>query len=151
MSLAGSVIAEGTPTGTDNGATVEGKAKRIIFTVKNALAGVPIDMTPNSGVTEGHNKCVISLTTAHYYDGNVAWKLIPIGNDNGNYLLETGEQFEVTVDLTNLGKQPNGDPFVDPELRANDTFSIEVKPSIGPTIMIQRKLPAVIKNVMDLN
>jgi archaellin len=36
-------------------------------------------------------------------------------------------------------------------LGANDTFSIQVKPSLGSTITIQRTLPAAIAPVMDLD
>jgi archaeal flagellin FlaB len=133
MELSGSVIANGN---ADNVTT-------ILFTVKNAIAGNPIDMTPNSGGTAGQNKCVISLTTKNDYLNNVAWSFAAIGDDNGNNLLETGEQFEITIDVSTLAlSQP---------LQANDTFSLQVKPSLGSTITIQRQLPPAIEPVMDLH
>ncbi|MHB8086435.1 MAG: hypothetical protein ACYDHZ_11490 [Dehalococcoidia bacterium] len=133
MELSGSVIANGN---ADNVTT-------ILFTVKNAIAGNPIDMTPNSGGTAGQNKCVISLTTKNDYLNNVAWSFAAIGDDNGNNLLETGEQFEITIDVSALAlSQP---------LQANDTFSLQVKPSLGSTITIQRQLPPAIEPVMDLH
>jgi len=133
MELSGSVIAKGSG---DN-------VTHILFTVKNAIAGNAIDMTPNSGGTAGQNKTVISVTTKNDYLNNVAWSFAAIGDDNGNNLLETGEQFVVTVDLTAIGlSQP---------LQANDTFSLQVKPSLGSTITIQRQLPPAIESVMDLH
>jgi flagellin FlaB len=135
MELSGSVIANGN---TEN-------VTKILFTVKNAIAGNPIDMTPNDG--SGTNKCVISLTTKNDYLNNVKWSFVAIGDDNGNQLLETGEQFEVTVDLADLG---TGLALSQP-LQRNDTFSLQVKPSLGSTITIQRQLPPAIEPVMDLH
>ncbi len=137
MELSGSVIGDGN---SEN-------LTKILFTVKNAIAGNPIDMTPNSGATAGQNKCVISLTTKNDYLNNVKWSFAAIGDDNGNNLLETGEQFEVTVDLSDLG---TGLSLSEP-LQANDTFSLQVKPSLGSTITIQRQLPPAIEPVMDLH
>jgi flagellin FlaB len=135
MELSGSVIANGN---TEN-------VTKILFTVKNAIAGNPIDMTPNDG--SGTNKCVISLTTKNDYLNNVKWSFVAIGDDNGNQLLETGEQFEVTVDMADLG---TGLTLSQP-LQRNDTFSLQVKPSLGSTITIQRELPPAIEPVMDLH
>ena len=137
MELSGSVIGLG-----DNGTTPT-KLNTIKFTVKDAIAGNPIDMTPNSGATAGDNKCVLSLTTSGTYLNNIAWSTKFIGDDNGNNLLETGEQCEITIDVTALS--------LSADLGANDTFSVQVKPSIGSTITIQRQLPPAIEPVMDLH
>jgi flagellin FlaB len=155
MELSGSVIGTG-----DNvtyypvyGINMLGTIK---FTVKNAIAGNPIDMTPNGmdpkGVDQsGKNKCVISLTTKHDYINNVLWTYVPVGADNGNNLLETGEQFEITVDINDLTLFGGALSIPDGLLQANDTFSLQVKPAIGSTITIQRQLPAAIAPVMDLH
>ena len=134
MELSGSVIAKGN---TEN-------VTYILFTVKNAIAGNPIDLTVNDG--SGTNKCVISLTTKNDYLNNVEWSKAAIGDDNGNNLLETGEQFEITLNLTDLGTEA-----LTENLTANNTFSIQVKPSLGSTITIQRQLPPAIDPVMDLH
>ncbi len=140
MELSGSVIGK---AAADNSSVVGS----VLFTVKNAIAGNPIDMTPNSGSTAGQNKCVISLTTQKDYINNVSWSFTPIGDDNGNNLLETGEQFEITVNLLDLGSAG----ALTENLTANQTFSIQVKPSLGSTITIQRQLPPAIEPVMDLH
>jgi archaeal flagellin FlaB len=119
------------------------------FTVRNAIAGNPIDLTPNSGATVDANKCVISLTTAGHYYNNVKWSKAAVGSDNGNDLLETGEQFEIILTMADLGG-PSGS-FTDPSLGVNDNLSIQVKPSLGSTITIMRTLPAGITPVMDLH
>ncbi len=65
LELSGSVMAK-----SDDSVNV----RSILFTVKNAIAGNPIDMTPNDG--SGKNKCVISLTTSSDYINNVKWSYV---------------------------------------------------------------------------
>jgi flagellin FlaB len=173
LELSGSVIAE-----ADNATPTQ--VGQIKFTVKNAIAGNPIDMTPNgvdprSVDQTGKNKCVISLLTQNSYFNNVAWTYVPVGDDNGNNLLETGEQFEITVDISHvsliisdsgrilsLGALVCGPSLRDLllsgnngpaglSIQANDTFSIQVKPALGSTITIRRQLPPAITPVMDLH
>jgi flagellin FlaB len=131
LELSGSVLAKGNSENVTS----------ILFTVKNAIAGNPIDMTVNDG--SGKNKTVISLTTKNDYLNNVEWSKAAIGDDNGNDLLETGEQFEITIDVSAL--------TLSAPLQANDTFSLQVKPSLGSTITVQRQLPPAIEPVMDLH
>jgi flagellin FlaB len=140
LDISGSVIAQC----TDDPITDNSTINEILFTVKNAVAGNPIDLTANDG--SGTNKCVISLTTAGSYYNNVQWSKESIGDDDGDNLLESGEQFEITLDLTDLG-----DTFTDPGLGVNDAFNIQVKPALGSNITIQRTLPAGLDNVMDLH
>ena len=138
MELSGSVI------GLGDAANPPTYLDKIKFTVKNAIAGNPIDLTPNSGGTAGTNKCVISITTDGDYQNDIAWTTAFIGTDNGNNLLETGEQCEITIDVHGLS-------LAGGDLGANKVFSIQVKPALGSTITIQRQLPPAIEPVMDLH
>ena len=146
MEISGSVIVY-----SDN---VTIKATKILFTVRNAIAGTPIDMTPNglntsdNGTTStvGQNRCVISLTTATSYYNNIKWNIESIGADDNDNLLESGEQFEITVDLDDLGGA-----FADPLLGPNSWFNIQVKPMLGSTMTIQRTLWAGLDPVMDMH
>ena len=117
------------------------------FTVKLAIAGAPIDMTPCDGSASPTNKTVISLTTKSDYLNNIEWTKTAIGQDNGNNILDPGEQFEITVDLNSLGNAGS----LSENLTANQTFSLQVKPSIGASITIARQLPPAIDPVMDLH
>ena len=142
MELSGSVIVNADNT-TESGTWT---AERIRFTVRNAIAGTPIDMTANAGGNE--NRCVISLTTADVYYNNIEWAIVAIGADDGDSLLESGEQMEVTITLTALG----GDPaFADPLIGTNDWFNIQVKPMLGSYMTIQRTLPAGLDPIMDMH
>ena len=135
LETTGSVIAKTTDNTT---------ISTVMFTVRNAIAGNPIDLTPNAGGNE--NKCVISFSSGTVYYNNVEWSKAVVGSDDGDNLLETGEQFEITLTMTALGTG-----FGDPLLGVNDSFSIQVKPSLGSTITIMRTLPAGLDEVMDLH
>jgi flagellin FlaB len=139
MEISGSVIVYG-----DNNTSPPTQATKILFTVRNAIAGTPIDMTANAGGDE--NRCIISLTTADAYYNNVEWSVQKIGNADGDDLLEAGEQFEITLDLTDLGGT-----FADPAIGVNDWFNIQVKPTQGSTMTIQRTLPAGLDDIMDMH
>ena len=56
-------------------------------------------------------------------------------------LLEPGENFEITVDLTAM----------DGDITTYTTFVIEVKPSKGSVLTIERTTPGVVDDVMILN
>jgi archaeal flagellin FlaB len=139
LELSGSVIGM-----SDN---LSGNLTKILFTLKNAIAGSPIDMGPCDGTENATNKCVISLTTKNDYFSNVKWSKVGIGADNGNRLLEQGEQFEITVDMRDLGDNKT----LSENVTFNDFFNIQVKPAIGSCITIQRTLPPALEKVMDLH
>jgi flagellin FlaB len=138
LELAGSVVA----TSSDN-TTVD----TILVTVRNAIAGEPIDLTECDGTADATNVCVISLSTKDDYLNDIKWTKTPIGNADNDSLLEVGEQFEITIDTSDLG---TGKTLTN-TLSANEVFNIQVKPNLGSTITIQRTLPAQIDKVMDLH
>jgi flagellin FlaB len=138
MELSGSIMAKSSDSTN---------LSKIIFTVKNAIAGSPIDLTPCNGTSSAANKCIISLTTASQYFSNIKWTRQAIGTDNGNNLLDPGEQFEITVNLADLGDNIS----LSDNLTANDKFTLQVKPAIGASMTIQRTLPAAIGPIMDLD
>lgn len=150
MELSGSVII----TATEEADPADEVATSIRFTVRNAISGTPIDMTPNginttdNGTTDttGKNRCILSMTTPNAYYNNILWDVACIGDDDGDNLLESGEQMEITVDLTDLGVLTTG-TWVD--LGSNTWFNIQVKPILGSTMTIQRTLPAGLNPVMD--
>jgi flagellin FlaB len=138
LELSGSVVATG---------NVDEELDHILLTVRNAISGQPIDMTPCDGTANATNKCVISLTTATEYFNNVKWIKTAIGSADTDNLLEAGEQFEITIDTADLHL---GAGLVTP-LVANDMFSVQMKPNLGSTITVQRTLPAQIDPIMDLH
>lgn len=68
-----------------------------------------------------------------------------IGADNSNRLLEQAEQFEIMIDMTDLGDNKT----LSENLTYNDYFNVQVKPALGSIITIQRTLPPALERVMD--
>jgi flagellin FlaB len=145
MEVSGSVIVR----------SASNNATTILFTVRNAIAGAPIDMTPPENpagsTTYGQNRCVISLTTAERYYNNILWTKADVGNSDNDTLLEAGEQMEITVNVLDLhGAAANAQEIL-PGIGANEWFNLQVKPTQGSTMTIQRTLPAGLDPIMDLH
>jgi len=103
--------------------------------VANAVAGKPIDLTPTP-----NNVTVISYSDRNTYEANVNWTVSFVGQNDGDYLLEMGEQAQIAVALGFLANPPG----------PNDEFALQVKPPHGSVITIERTVPANIDAVMDL-
>ena len=74
-------------------------------------------------------------------------------NSDGDSLLETGEKFKVEIDFTELPKD-GMDPVqgTHPEKYAHpyEEFRIELRPSAGAVLTIERQVPAVYSTVMTI-
>jgi archaellin len=74
-------------------------------------------------------------------DSDVAYTTSVV-TGNSDELLEKGELFEVTVDVTAIAGVT---------LRTNTTFALELKPPTGSYLVIQRTTPASLaRTVVDL-
>jgi flagellin FlaB len=137
IELKGSVVALGN--------TTSGEVTSLVFTVANALSGVAVDFTPpndvdGNGIADAGST---NVTVMEYHSQNEAtrdlvFSTVLKGKGDSDYLLETGEKFEVTVDLTGIGE-------------AIDSYHIivlEVKPPMGAVLIIERTMPPVIDDVM---
>jgi len=109
------------------------------FTVANAAAGEPVDLTPCTGVSSD-NTCVISYQDQSTYRNNVVWSVHFIGNNDGDNLLEMGEQATVKVPL----------PFAGSSLTKNKEFTISMKPPRGAVVTIAHYVPSNVDAVMEL-
>jgi len=76
----------------------------------------------------------------------VKWTTKFSGNVSGS-MLKPSNQCEITIDTTDLG----GSNTLSDNITINSKFSVEVKPSVGATVTIQRTCPAAISGVMDLD
>jgi len=143
MQVKGSVIAyEGTTTG---------QVDTVKFVVATSAAGGAIDLTvptdaggdgiPDAGST---HKMVVSYLDEDQRLPDVAWSKTPLGNNDLDDMLEPGEQFEITVDLTavDVGSYP---------LQKDTEFTIELKPAEGSSLVITRLTPHKIDAVTDLH
>lgn len=142
MELVGGIIA----TDTD----ADDEVEQVIFMVANALDGEPIDLTTTTdadadGDLSDEANALHTLVLS-YFDENqrmddIAWTKTQIGKGDSDDVLEPGEKFQITVNVAGLTTA----------LDEYDVFTIEVKPAKGSALTIERTLPAVIDDVMNLN
>ena len=64
-----------------------------------------------------------------------------MGKGDDDHVLESGEEVEITVDVSQLSTR----------LGADDEFRIEAKPARGNSIVVERTTPPVVDKVNDLN
>jgi flagellin FlaB len=113
------------------GNTTSDVVTSVSFVLTNAMKGQAIDLSPNPTGNDTH-VTIISYTDQNQHESDLPWDVTFIGKNNGDNLLEQDEQAVVTVDLSGLTTSPV----------AYSTFTIEVKPVIGATLVINRTLPA---------
>jgi archaeal flagellin FlaB len=137
-----------------------GYLSQISFTISSTLSGQALDFTPpnadpgNSGFCAANspNKVVISLMDPYQKVDDLFWILTKIGSCNGDYLLDTNEQFQITIGSNvasnsggNLVNALSGHP-----LGPNTRFTLQITTPVGATNVLERTTPAFIEKVMNL-
>ncbi len=142
MVLVGPVVARDTDA--------DGNIDQIVFIVANALDGEPTNLATT---TDADNDGLLSdettklhTTVISYIDKvqevtDITWTQTQLGKGDSDVLLEAGEKFEITVLVA----------FLSTRLAASDTFTLEMKPARGSSLIIERTTPAVIDKIVDLN
>lgn len=127
MEVNSSIIAEGSGTRVDEA----------IFTLTLVAGGSPVNLSTTA------KDVVIGYKDAGQSKNDVPWtiKWIVSKQATPDDLLEEGELAEISVDLSGLGTK----------LGANTAFNLEIKPSKGAVLNINRTTPAALQPVMDLN
>jgi len=154
LELRGSVTATANITGNN------GNIKQISFVVTNGLGGEPLDFTPPDKSTSNNgtaaststNKVVINYTDKYQKVNDLYWILTPLGNDNGNNVLEQNERFQITIGSINPG-QDGGDlvDALEPDLGINTSFTLEILTPAGAVLIIPRTIPGAIDSVINLH
>jgi flagellin FlaB len=106
----------------------------LIFTLAIVSGSNGIDFTdiPNNNVT-------ISYADKTQRREELTWTKTPVGEDNGNDLLEPNEQFQINVDVSACG------------IAANQTFTIEIKTAKGAVMTFERTMPGYVYTNNDLH
>ncbi len=147
MEIRGSMIA--IKTATSSSSTVA----TLVFTVTNAVAGMPIDLTPptdadDDGIPDagtGH-KTVMSYDDENQQIADVVFTVTYLGDNDGDTLLEVGEKAQITAKV--------GKAILDglgTDLGKNTQFTLEFSPPKGAVMILQRTTPPRIDSVMNLN
>jgi archaeal flagellin FlaB len=110
----------------------------IQFTLASVLGDEAVDMTDSSN---GTNTVVINYSDKDNYVQDVDWTKTTLGQERGGVdLLEPGEAMLITVTVPE-----------DADITSYSTFTLQIVPTKGAAITIQRSLPASILSVNDLN
>ena len=129
LEIRGSVIAEDTDS--------DGDIDKLYFQLANAAGGGPVDLTQGMTVIRYND-----VTQSVYFDAVGDFSLTPVGDADSDNLLEPGEMIEVTLlDLENK---------LEANLGGGSIFTIEVIPSRGALLFIERSIPAVVAMYNDL-
>jgi len=136
LALKGDVVAE------SDGSAVQ----TLIICVANALNGASIDLTtPNdhSGLAgnDSHNVVVVSYADSTIRVDDLSWTATPLGTNNHDQMLDPGETFEMTINLTAAGI----------DVGTYKTFDLDIKPPVGSVLTIERTTPAALATDMILN
>jgi archaeal flagellin FlaB len=136
-----------------------GAISQLSFTISCTLSGQALDFTPpdpdplNNGkcAAGSSNKVVISFIDPYKKVDDLYWTLVKLGNCNGDYLLDTNEQFQIIIGSDSAGS--NGGNLINAlagsPLGVNTTFAIQVTTPVGATNIIERTTPAFIDKVMN--
>ena len=151
LELKGAVTASGNTVGA------AGKVQQISFVVANVLGGEEMDFTPPSSGILGTANGTAHRVIINYLDSsqeaiNLYWTVNTLGTDDGDYLLEAGEKFQVTIggpsNLVAPGNLLNA--LATQQLTSNTSFTLTVVPPQGAILVIQRVTPAYIDICMNL-
>jgi flagellin FlaB len=128
---------------------VVGIVDTILITATNAVKGEPVDLTEPSDAdddgiadSDSENLMVVSYTDKNHLVRNIHWTKVFRGKEDGDDLLESGETVEFTIYMKGLADAT--------PLTRDLTFTLNLKPAIGATIVLKRVTPAVIDFVMPL-
>ncbi|MCS7132694.1 MAG: hypothetical protein NZ918_03100 [Aigarchaeota archaeon] len=136
---AGSVIAGGEKSGNDY------YVKNITIYIKTAVGKRPVDM--------GNDTLTIAYLDPYTHIDRLLRSTDPSRDQvtvnevkgDGDPLLEFGEIWKVVIHLDNIY---GGLESV--KLKSNDVVIVEIKPSVGSILKVERRIPPSIDPVMDL-
>jgi len=128
LELKGDVVAHSNGTAVD----------QLVVCMATALNGEKIDMTDPSG---NENVVVVSYASKDKRTDDLSWTAAQLGKGNGDAMLDPGETFEMTIDLTGAGEA----------IGTYHTFDVEIKPPVGSVLVVERTTPAALDPYMILN
>ena len=116
---------------------VNSQVTEVYVTIGGRPGIEPIDFTDTSNST---NKVIISFQDQTQLINSVNWTLTKLVSTNTDDLLDMNELFLITVDLSATA---NVGPY--------STFTLEVKPPVGPVVPIERTVPARTSQYVNLH
>jgi len=137
----GSMEILGSVTAKADDVTTPTQVAWVEFTLTSAAGGGAIDLTDTSA---SDNKVVIDYFDEGQHSTNITWATswLVCGESTCDDLLEEDEQVLIKVPLTST---------LAISLTEDTDFMLEIKPPQGGVIPVERRTPAALSGVMDLN
>lgn len=141
------VVGQFTSTGGDQ-ADID--LSKLTFYVKLSQGHTPVDLDDS--------KLVATYTNARchgeIYDINGTIMTIKGVNSDGDSLCETGEKFKVEIDFSEINMTTGVDPaqgsMDNVYTHPYEEFRVELRPSTGAVLTLERQLPAIYTTIMVL-
>jgi flagellin FlaB len=122
---------------------------KLTFYIKLSQGHEPIDLDDSKLVATYTNpRC-----HGEIYNANGTIMTIQGVNSDGDSLLETGEKFKVIIDFSQVnitGVDPAQATMDDVYTHPYEEFRVELRPSAGAVLTLERQIPAVYSAVMVL-
>ncbi len=135
--------------GTTGGDQADIDLVKLTFYIKLSQGHEPIDLDDSKLVATYTNpRCHGEL-----YGTNGTIMTIQGINSDGDSLLETGEKFRVSINFTELtDAMVDPDPGTQEEVYTHpyEEFRIELRPSAGAVLTLEKQIPAVYSTIMVL-
>ena len=140
IELSGSVIAA-----AEKGSDDQYRISNITIYVKTAVGKRPIDMRNETLIVAYFDPYVHMDRLLRSDDQTQTQVVVSEVSGDGDDMLEFGELWKVVVVVKNIyGGLDNV------KLQPNDVFKIEIKPSVGSILKVERTVPPSLDPVMDL-
>ncbi len=136
--------------GTLDGDQADVDLIKLTFYLKLSQGHEPIDLDDSKLVATYTNPRV----HGELYDTNGTIMTIQGVNSDGDSLIETGEKFKVTIDfasITNSSIDPTPLSLQNVYSHPYEEFRIELRPSAGAVLTLERQIPAVYSAIMVLD
>ncbi len=140
MELKGSVI------GTADVAAVTGVITTIEFHVTQSAGGADVDLTPGNTIIKFSDP-----TQSKLFGSTAGFTVAGIGGADTDNLLERNEVYKISLINLNTGLHDTDDDTLKTALGTNQTFTLEVIPTKGAVLHIERTTPIYMDLINFLN
>ena len=128
----------------------QGQVTSVVVLIANSVEGEPVNLTePSDSNDDGtsdtedrRHQLIVTYSDANQLKNDLYWTKTFIGSNDSDDLLEVGERVELTVQTKALDQAT--------PLTRETKFTLEVKPTEGSVLVIQRRTPDKIDTVMNL-
>lgn len=149
----------------DPGASALSSIDSVALTAASDPGAVTIhldDVRTRTGADLGRNVTMIAYNDTNTFIDDVAWTVEfagGYGTGTNDYLLENSEKATITIWLQDFNGTGyfNGtstdDPFIDSNaehLKASSVFNLQIMPPEGATMLVQKRTPAYLHQIMRL-